>query len=160
MNKKSLLIMMLLTVSIGFTSCSISKVNKSYRTSINGTWTLDNISFDNSGHFKSTLFNDAPDICFEGSEWFFRENNSTGHYSLNKSSQCGSGFRYIRWSVVEGEINQLQFKFTDEKKKDLNSSGYRLMITSISDQEMVLKNNVMVDGERITIVYEFTKKSI
>ncbi len=148
-------------VSIVFISCSLSKVNKTSRKTINGTWVLNDVSYENSGHYKSILFNDAQGICFEGSEWFFRENNSTGHYSLISASQCDSGLRYIRWSVVDGTPSQLQFKFTDEKKKDLTGSGYRLIISSLSDQEMVLKNNVMSDkGNQVTLVYKFTKKSI
>lgn len=158
MMKKYLL---LFGIALSILSCSLSKANKTSRKTINGTWTLNDVSYENAGHYKSTLFNDAQGICFEGSEWFFRENNSTGHYSLLNASQCDSNFRYIRWSVVEGTPNQLQFKFTDEKKKDLTGSGYRLIISSLSDQEMTLKNNVISEeGNQVTLVYKFTKKSI
>lgn len=157
MSKK--LILLLGIILIYTASCSVSKTNKTYRTTVNGYWTLDNISFENAGAFKATLFNDAEAICFEGSEWFFRENNSTGQYNLKSASICDSSTRYIRWSIVEGDPNQLQFKFTDEKKKDLTGSGYRLTISTLSDQQMVLKSNVMANGENVTIVYEFTKNN-
>ncbi|UOB17456.1 lipocalin family protein [Abyssalbus ytuae] len=160
MNKNAILILSFLLIVM--TSCSLSKVNKSYRNSINGTWTLTDVSYENaSGQFKSVLFNDAEDICFEGSEWFFRANNSTGYYNIPASSLCEPGNRYIRWSVVEGDstYHQLQFKFTDEKKKDLSGLGYRLIISSVSDEQMVLRNNVLVDGERVTIVYNFNRKT-
>jgi len=156
MSKK--LILLLGIVLIYTTSCSISQANKTYRNTVNGYWTLNNISFENAGAFKATLFNDAEAICFEGSEWFFRANNSTGQYNLKSASICDSSTRYIRWSIVEGSPNQLQFKFTDEKKNDLTGSGYRLNISTLSEQQMVLKSNTMANGENVTIVYEFTKK--
>lgn len=156
MSKK--LILLLGIILIYTASCSVSQTNKTYRNTVDGYWTLNNISFENAGAFKATLFNDAEAICFEGSEWFFRENNSTGQYNLKSASICDSSTRYIRWSIVEGSTNQLQFKFTDEKKNDLTGSGYRLNISTLSDQQMVLKSNTMANGENVTIVYEFTKK--
>ena len=74
MSKK--LILLLGIVLIYTASCSVSQANKTYRNTVDGYWTLNNISFENAGAFKATLFNDAEAICFEGSEWFFRENNS------------------------------------------------------------------------------------
>lgn len=157
MSKK--LILLLGIILIYTVSCSVSKTNRTSRTTVDGYWTLNNISFENAGAFKATLFNDAEAICFEGSEWFFRANNSTGQYNLKSASICDSSTRYIRWSIVEGDPNQLQFKFTDEKKNDLTGSGYRLNISTLSDQQMILKSNTMADGENVTIVYEFTKRN-
>lgn len=146
-----------------FTSCSVSKSARTQRNLFSGSWTLDNVSYENnSGNFKSVIFNDAEDICFEGSDWFFRDNNSTGRYTISQSTLCQGGDRFFRWSVVEPSQNyssQLQFKFIDEKRKDISGGfGYRLNIASINEQSMVLKSNVSVDGEPVTIVYEFTKK--
>ncbi|MEA1785412.1 lipocalin family protein [Arenibacter sp. GZD96] len=141
------------------TSCSISKGARVDRNVLDGNWVLSQISYEgNQGKFKSVIFNDAEDTCFEGSNWFFRHNNSTGTYSLNNS--CGATTRYIRWSVVErpGTNNQLQFKFTDDKFRDISGGlGYRLDITSLGEQNMTLKSNVSVDGEPITLVYQFYK---
>ena len=96
-------------------SCSITKSVRDQRNLISGTWTLDDISFEgNQGTFKAVLFNDADAICFEGSNWFFRDNNSTGRYTIKTGSLCSGGDRFIRWSVVERAENysgQLQFKF-------------------------------------------------
>ncbi|MEM9075933.1 MAG: lipocalin family protein [Bacteroidota bacterium] len=144
-------------------SCSVSKSARSQRNLFSGTWTLDDISYENNtGNFKSVIFNDAEDICFEGSEWFFRDNNSTGRYTISQSSLCQGGDRFFRWSVVEPEQNyssQLQFKFIDEKRKDVSGGfGYRLNISSITEQAMTLRSNVSVEGEPVTIVYKFTKK--
>jgi len=152
----------LMALSMLAASCSISKSVRGQRNLISGTWTLDNIAYENNkGAFKSVLFNDADAICFEGSNWFFRDNNSTGRYTLKDGSLCSGGDRFIRWSVVERSENysgQLQFKFIDDKRKDITGGvGYRLTIADLTAQQMTLKSNVPVDGETVTIVYEFTK---
>ena len=144
-------------------SCSVSKDARGKRNLLSGTWTLNDISYENaSGNFKSTIFNDAEDICFEGSEWFFRDNNSTGRYTIAPSTLCNGGDRYIRWSVAEREENytsQLQFKRIDEKNKDISGGlGYRLNITNLTGNEMTLKSNSTVDGKVVNVVYSFTKK--
>ncbi len=144
-------------------SCSVSKSARTQRNLFSGTWSLDNISYENnSGNFKSVIFNDAEDICFEGSDWFFRDNNSTGRYTIAQSTLCQGGDRFFRWSVVEPSQNyssQLQFKFIDENRKDISGGyGYRLNIVSLTEQAMTLKSNVSVDGQPVTIVYEFSKK--
>lgn len=159
--KKYLLCLPLIAVLI--TSCSALKTGREQRNFISGSWTLNDISYENNeGTFKVTLFDDADAICFEGSDWFFRDNNSTGRYTLNEGSLCSGGDRFIRWSVVDREENyedQLQFKFIDEKNNDIGGgTGYRLNIASLSAEAMTLKSRVTVDGEPITIVYEFSKK--
>ncbi|WP_411030649.1 lipocalin family protein [Spongiimicrobium sp. 3-5] len=143
-------------------SCSVSKSARGQRNLLSGTWSLNDISYENNtGNFKSVIFNDAEDICFEGSEWFFRDNNSTGRYTIQNSTLCSGGDRYIRWSVVEraeSYNSQLQFKFIDDKRKDVSGLGYRLTIANLTETAMTLKSNVSVDGEPLTIVYQFTKK--
>lgn len=145
-----------------FSSCSITKGVRDQRNLISGTWTLNDVSFENNqGTFKAVVFNDADVICFEGSTWFFRDNNSTGKYTIKDGSLCAGGERFIRWSVQERTENynsQLQFKFIDEKLKDISGGvGYRLTIANLTAAEMTLKSNVSVDGEAITVVYDFTK---
>ena len=161
MHLQKLFLVLVCTIFL-VTSCSISKGARQDRNLLSGTWLLNNISYENnSGKFKSVLFNDADDTCFEGSDWFFRDNNSTARYTLKSSNDCRGGDRFIRWSVIEraGQANQLQFKFIDEKLKDISGGlGYRLDIASLSEQSMTLKSNVSVDGEPITIVYQFSKK--
>ncbi|NAS13176.1 lipocalin family protein [Poritiphilus flavus] len=143
-------------------SCSITKSVRDQRNLISGSWTLDDITFENNeGTFKAVLFNDADAICFEGSNWFFRDNNSTGRYTIKGGSLCSGGDRFIRWSVVERAENysgQLKFKFIDEKLKDVSGGiGYSLNIAQLTAQQMTLKSNVTVDGEPVTIVYQFSK---
>jgi hypothetical protein len=152
----------LLTLTLLISSCSVSKGVRDQRNLISGTWTLNDVRFENNeGAFKAVIFNDADAICFEGSNWFFRDNNSTGRYTIKQGSLCSGGDRYIRWSVQDPSENynsQLQFKFIDEKNKDISGGvGYRLTIATLTAQEMTLKSNETVDGEAVTLVYEFTK---
>lgn len=143
-------------------SCSVSKSARTQRNIINGSWSLNNVSYENNeGTFSSVLFGDSKDICFEGSTWFFRNNNSTGSYTIKQGSLCQGGDRLIRWSVIEpaDRLSQLQFKFIDEKRNDVSGGyGYRLDIANLTETQMTLKSNVSVDGEPITVIYEFIKQ--
>ncbi len=157
------MILLLSTCAITFSSCSVSKEARAKRNILSGSWILNDVSFaNNTGNFKAVLFNDVEDICLEGSDWFFRDNNSTGRYTISPSTLCNGGDRFIRWSVVEREDNnssQLQFKFIDEKLKDISGGvGYRLTIEDLTEQAMRLSSNVMVDGASVSVVYEFSKK--
>jgi len=161
MIKKSLFFVALAGILVS--SCSISKSARDQRNLFSGTWNLDDVSYENnSGTFKSVIFNDAEDICFEDSEWFFRDNNSTGRYTLKQSSLCQGGDRFFRWSIVEPTANyssQLQFKFIDDRRKDISGGqGYRLNIVNLTEQAMTLKSNVSVDGQAVTVVYQFSRK--
>ncbi len=153
-------LMFIIAFAMMASSCSVSKGARDQRNLLSGSWTLNNISYENAtGNFQSVIFNDAKDICFEGSDWFFRDNNSTGRYTIAPSSLCNEGDRYIRWSVVDGSPNQLQFKPIDAKNKDISGGlGYRLNITALTVSNMTLKSNATVGADRVTIVYEFTKK--
>ncbi|MDB4293635.1 lipocalin family protein [Maribacter sp.] len=157
MNKTFILFIACATL---LTSCAVTKQARQQESMLSGTWTLNDISYENSeGSFSSVILNDAKDICFEGSDWFFRNNNNTGRYTIAASSLCEGGDRFMRWSVVNGSPNQLQLKRIDEKNKDISGGlGYKLNITEMSESAMTLKSNVTVGAERVTIVYEFTKK--
>lgn len=155
-------VMLFLVVGTLMASCGISKDIRAQRNLLSGTWILNDISYENNqGMFKAVVFNDANAICFEDSNWFFRDNNSTGRYTIKQGSLCEGGDRFIRWSVVSNPANytnQLQFKFIDEKRNDISGGlGYRLNIASLSENEMTLKSNVMVDAKSVTIVYKFSK---
>ncbi len=160
MLKKSLI---LIISGLFLASCGISKEVGDQRNMLSGTWILDDVRYENNqGMFKAVVFNDADAICFEGSNWFFRDNNSTGRYTIQQGSLCQGGDRFIRWSVVSNPANytnQLQFKFIDEKRNDVSGGlGYRLNIAQLTDTQMTLKSNVTVDNKPVTVVYEFTKQ--
>ncbi|MCJ7465452.1 MAG: lipocalin family protein [Maribacter sp.] len=161
MIRKIMLVMVM--IPMVFLSCKSQKGVPSTKgtaadqKTINGAWTLNEVSYEgNTGTFKSVLFNDADASCFAGSSWYFRNNNNTGSYTLANKTDCSAGERFIRWSILN--TNQLQFKFIDEKYKDISGGlGYRMTIATLTDQEMILKSNVSVDGESIIVVYNFTK---
>lgn len=146
------------------TSCSVSKAARQDRTVLSGNWILNSVSYQGGqGKFESVLFNDSDANCFEGSTWFFRNNNSTGSYILGNGSNCDGAERFIRWSVVErlGMSSQLQFKFIDGKYRDISGGlGYRLDIEQLTDQELRLTSDVTVEGQPLTVVYEFTKNDL
>ncbi|RAV29303.1 lipocalin-like domain-containing protein [Sinomicrobium soli] len=154
-------VILILFVAVMAGSCSLSKANKEYRGAIVGNWILNDVTYTgSSGNFKSVLFNDVSDACFKGSQWFFRNSNSTGSYTINPGADCMEGARNIRWSVYEkGETgNQLQFKFIDEKRNDVSGGyGYRLDIVSLDQQQMTLQTQTTVEGEPITVVYHFSR---
>lgn len=156
-------IILMISAGLLLASCGTTKVVREQRNLISGTWTLNNVRYENNeGLFKAIVFNDADAICFEDSNWFFRDNNSTGRYSIKDGTLCSGGDRFIRWSVVDSPQNyntQLQFKFIDENRKDISGGmGYRLTIATLTTDEMILKSNVTVDSKPVTIVYQFTKK--
>lgn len=151
----------LLAMSMVLNSCSLSRDNKSVRTSLNGTWQLSEISYEgNPGRFESVIFNDVSDACFKGSEWSFRANNSNGSYTI-VPGDCNPGQRFFIWSVAQGNnvgSYALQLKPTDLKRNStLNNAGYRLEITRLNGESMTLKSTLQVDGKPITLVYEFQK---
>ncbi|MEL4308313.1 lipocalin family protein [Joostella sp. CR20] len=152
----------ILMVSLVLTSCGLSKENKDNRKTLDGTWKLTNIDYQNNeGYFKSVLFGDVSAKCFKGSEWFFRSNNSTGYYNILEPGDCSPGQRNIRWSIQDdpnGNPNRFQFKFIDEKKNDVGGGyGYVFQINSLSPQTMVISADAPVGSETVTVVYEFTK---
>lgn len=143
-------------------SCSITKQVRENRKLLDGTWTLKDVAYEKiKGDFKAELFDDASAVCFEGSTWFFRNNNSTGSYTISPGSLCSGGERNIRWSIIEnqGGAEQLQFKYIDAKKNDIDGrTGYRLDVVSLSSSQMTLKSNVTVDGNPVSVVYTFSKQ--
>ncbi|MBT2160568.1 lipocalin-like domain-containing protein [Zobellia barbeyronii] len=158
---KNSVVMLALALILG--SCSISKEVRNERKTINGNWVLEHVGYEGSeGSFKSMLFEDANGFCFEGSTWYFLENNSTGSYAIpTDNSVCAGGVRNIRWSVLENENgnDKLQFKYIDEKKKDIYGKvGYRLEILSLNESQMTLKSDVNVDGSPVSVVYKFSKQ--
>ncbi|MDG3581890.1 MULTISPECIES: lipocalin family protein [Galbibacter] len=161
---KSKVYIVMLFSSIIMASCGLSKENRDSRKSLDGTWQLTHIDYQNNqGYFKSVLFNDVSSKCFEGSEWFFRSNNSTGYYNIQKPGECAPGQRNIRWSIQDdasGNPSKFQFKFIDEKKNDIGGGyGYVFNINSLSAQQMVISTNANVEGEMVTVVYTYNKIS-
>lgn len=148
-------------IAMLLTSCSLSKQEKTARKTIDGTWTLTKVTYDTPGNFNSTLFDDTTASCFEGSQWFFRSNNSTGTYDIINAN-CPTGVRNIRWSSSEIGKNTGNFdftlKFTDEKKNDIQkNTGYRMVLNHVDDNTMKITQTVSFEGAPFKINLNFSR---
>lgn len=143
-----------------FASCSLSKQNRSYRSMINGQWTLQSVTHPNNpGDYNGELFATANAFCYNGSSWNFVSNNSTGSYSFSNAN-CNNAANLIRWSIFEpGDgSHQFQFKPIDEKKKSINNNaGFRLNIDSLTETSMILSTTINVEGSPFLINLNFIK---
>ncbi len=154
-------ISVLMIIAVIMTSCSLSKQEKTARKTIDGTWSLTKVTYDSPGTFNATLFDDTTASCFEGSQWFFRSNNSTGTYNIINAN-CPTGERNIRWSsneIGKGTGNyDFTMKFTDEKKNDIQKNvGYRMALNYLDDNSMTLVQTVNFEGKPFKINLNFTR---
>lgn len=147
-----------------FVSCSLSKVEKSARKTIDGNWVLNSVTYDEEGVFDTTLFDDATASCFKDSQWFFRSNNSTGTYNVT-NAECSTGVRYFRWAANEigkdtGDFD-FTMKFTDEKKKDLqDKTGYRMKMKYLDENSMQITQTIQFEGKPFNINLNFTRTTL
>ena len=158
--KNSLIILLF---SAAFSACSVSKEARSMKKDINGDWVLQTITTEGiTGVTKTKIFNEAEFGCFIGSEWHFISNNSMGSYNLvDKSKNCTTLKRFIRWSVYEPKdmAKEFQFKRLDDKKNAMdNGDGYRLTVTELEQTSMKLRSDIVFDGHAGAIIYNFVKK--
>ncbi len=150
-------------------SCSASKTagttaDKMNKRTLKGTWEVSDIRFvGEEGLYKATLFGLADSPCFKGSEWVFIPNNGTGKFSIGPANRCEAGTHRILWSFNEtdGGVTRFQFKYVDERNKPLSGdrSGYRAVIDSLSETNMVLRVNATYDGTPFDVVLTMDKVS-
>merc|ERR1711974_156441 len=81
-------------------SCGTPKTVIQAKKEVKGYWSLDNISYSESGTFNVTIFNDTSKECFEGSTWRFIPNNNTGLYTVNNGN-CPTGDRNFIFTIQE-----------------------------------------------------------
>lgn len=154
---------MMLTAML-FVSCSLSKVEKSARKTIDGNWILNSVTYDTPGVFNTTLFDDATASCFKDSSWFFRSNNSTGTYNII-NADCSTGTRYFRWAadeIVKDSGNfDFTMKFTDEKNHDIaKNTGYRMNLKYLDDNSMQIIQTIDFEGKPFNINLNFTRTTL
>ncbi len=153
-------ILILLFISSFLSSCSTSKTVRVSKKTIKGDWTINNVTYDTSGNYKVSLFNDVSKECFEGSTWHFIPNNFTGNYVIN-GSDCKTGERYFRFNIQEVDKETGLYSFllkpTDDKYKSENNSGFRLKLSHLSDMEMQWQQKVNVNGKPFIITLNFIK---
>jgi hypothetical protein len=151
---------LLIFLAIGLFSCGSSKTVRVSKRVIKGEWTLNAITYNQTGKYNVTLLNDTSKDCFEGSTWQFIPNNNTGTYSINESS-CTTGVRNFVFTIqeVNAETGLYDFllKPTDAKHKSLTNQGFRLSLTSLSDTSMQWQQTVYVEGKPFIITMNFNK---
>ena len=152
--------LILLFIGSLFLSCSSSKTIRTSKKIIKGDWTINSITYDTSGTYKVSLFNDVSKECFEGSSWHFIPNNFTGNYTIN-NSDCKIGERYFRFNIQEVDKETGLYSFllkpTNTKYKSDDNRGFRLKLSQLSDTNMQWQQIINVDGKPFTINLNFIK---
>lgn len=156
---KRLLMLLIVTLLV---SCSASqKTIIAAKKTLKGEWSLDKISYDRSGVFEVTLYNDASAECLTGGIWKFIPNNNTGKYTVNENQCTSTGARNFRFTIPEpsenGEYSFL-FKPIDEKKKSTNNNkGYRMTLKHLDATTMTWTQTVSLEGKPFVITMDFNK---
>lgn len=155
--KKILLLALIVATTI---SCGAPKTVQESKKVLKGYWSLDEISYNKSGTFNVTVFNDTSAECFEGSTWRFIPNNNTGRYSI-ENSDCPKGERNFIFTIVEIDpasgLYDFIIKPTDAKGKSEDKSGFRLHLAQLSENNMRWEQTVSLDGEPFKIKMDFSK---
>ncbi|WP_313113471.1 lipocalin family protein [Aequorivita sediminis] len=153
------LIMLALVAATAF-ACGTPKTVQESRKVIKGYWNLDEISYDSSGTFNVTMFNDTSAECFEGSMWRFIPNNNTGRYSI-ENSNCPTGERNFIFTIQEIDPTSGLYDFllkpTNAKGKSDTNAGYRLRLTQLNENSMRWEQTVNLDGKPFKINMNFSK---
>lgn len=153
------LIMLALVAATAF-ACGTPKTVQESRKVIKGYWNLDEISYDSSGTFNVTMFNDTSAECFEGSMWRFIPNNNTGRYNI-ENSNCPTGERNFIFTIQEIDPTSGLYDFllkpTNAKGKSDTNAGYRLRLTQLNENSMRWEQTVNLDGKPFKINMNFSK---
>ncbi len=127
------------------------------RANVVGYWVLNDISFEGvpAENVKS-MFNEASYKCFIGSTWSLT-NSGNGSYTLPGTADCPARTQDIFWSVSTAD-ETFQFKKLNEgdKAKDI-TDGYRLIFSSATNDNLVLRSPVDYGNGQANIVLNFTK---
>ncbi len=157
--KKILILMVLAAVAF---SCNTPKTVIQAKKEVKGYWSLDNISYSESGTFNVTIFNDTSKECFEGSTWRFIPNNNSGLYTVNNSN-CQSGDRNFIFSIQEIDQTSGLYDFLLKPTMKLgkpdkdNSVGFRVRLAQLSENNMRWEQTVNLEGKPFTISMNFSK---
>lgn len=142
-------------------SCSSTKSTTAgaslRRGNVSGTWVLNDISFEGvpAANVKS-LFSEASYKCFIGSTWTLT-NSGNGSYLLPGTVDCPTRTQSIFWSVSTAD-ETFQFKKLYEGDKAKNvTEGYRLVLSSATGDNLVLKSPVEYGSGPANIVLNFSK---
>lgn len=153
-------ILILALIAVTAISCGTPKTVQESRKVIKGYWTLDNITYDSSGTFNVSLFNDTSAECFEGSNWRFIPNNNTGNYNIDNPN-CPTGQRDFIFTIQEIDPTSGLYDFllkpTNAKGKSETDVGFRLRLAQLNENSMRWEQTVSLDGKPFKINMNFTK---
>lgn len=139
-------------------SCSTSKIANKAEKDMRGDWELVNISADNSGIKIKNIFNHSNIDCFIGSQWHLVANNHKGSYTFT-SANCSADQNKISWHMEEENgVPYFWFKQLNGEKAKNVKSGYKLRVVNIGENTAVFSQQLSMEGERITLKYNFVKK--
>ena len=93
------LTLMILSVML-LMACAGPKTVQESKKVIKGYWTLDTITYSETGTFTVTVFNDTSRECFQGSKWRFIPNNNSGVYTIIDGN-CPTGERDFIFAIQE-----------------------------------------------------------
>lgn len=153
-------ILILALIAATALSCGTPKTVQESRKILKGYWTLNSISYDSSGTFNVTLFNDTSVECFEGSNWRFIPNNNTGNYTI-ENSNCPTGQRDFIFTIQEIDqttgLYDFLLKPTNAKGKSDTNVGFRLRLAQLNESSMRWEQTVNLDGKPFKINMNFSK---
>ena len=160
--KKNLLSVLLISIILIVSSCSVSKEARELKNTINGNWQLQSVVTEGiNGRFKATIFNEEDFNCFIGSTWHFEKHSGTGYYRIDQNqNECAAIQRNIRWSIFEAKDQPrlVQFKRLDNAGKELDGgNGYRFTVVSMTDKELKLRNDMQFEGKAVSFTYKFVR---
>lgn len=149
-----------ITSLIIFDSCSPKTTTGTIaakRGDVSGNWVLTTISFENIPEIAVKSFlGENSYKCFIGSTWNLT-NSGNGSYDLPMSTNCEAKTQPIFWSVSTAD-ETFQFKKVNEGEKPKNiRDGYRLMLSSASSSNMVIKSPIEYGSGSAYVVLNFTK---
>ena len=127
------------------------------RGKVTGTWVLNDITFDGIPAIAvRSLFDEASYKCFIGSTWNLT-NSGNGTYILPGGNECAATTQSIFWSVSTAD-ETFQFKKIYEGDKAKNvTSGYRLILSSTTGDNLVLRSPIEYGNKTAYIVMNFSK---
>ncbi len=160
MKRIILTIALALSVMITLDSCSpktTAGTTIAKRGDVSGNWVLSTITFENIPEVAVKSFlGENSYKCFIGSTWNLT-NSGNGSYSLPASSLCDAKTQNIFWAVSTAD-ETFQFKKIAEGEKPKNiTDGYRLMLSSASNTNMVIKSPIQYGSGSAYVVLNFTK---
>lgn len=138
-------------------SCGASKNVRSKEKVIKGNWTLSKITYSKTGDYNVTLFNDTSKECLEGSSWKFVPNNNSGVYSVS-SNGCVTGDRDFIFVIQEVDNVSGYYDFMLKPKNNEANLGYRIDLKELTENTMLWRQKVMVNGSPFLINMNFSKQ--